>query len=158
MTNTTSGTWGGFTPIMPAFIRLIAGVVVLVVIEAVILGFPGVTANITGTSVSIAALAIFLIGIVVSVIVLKFGSQLANAVSDAYKNYQNWTPLLSYVFQIIAIAILYAVSSGIASPYFTSAPWAFPLIFLLIALLPTMRMVVNLVHALEGSGSRHSSN
>src|SRR3989442_14647185 len=43
MTNTSSGsnsTWGAFTPVMPAFIRLIAGVIVLVIIEAVVLGFP----------------------------------------------------------------------------------------------------------------------
>src|SRR2546427_4343835 len=39
MTNTSSGsnsTWGAFTPVMPAFIRLIAGVIVLVIIEAVL--------------------------------------------------------------------------------------------------------------------------
>src|SRR5438309_11053787 len=50
MTNTSSGsnsTWGAFTPVMPAFIRLIAGVIVLVIIEAVVLGFPGITQNIT---------------------------------------------------------------------------------------------------------------
>jgi len=162
MTNTQSGsnsTWGAFTPVMPAFIRLIAGVIVLVIIEAVVLGFPGISQNITGSTISIASIAVFLIGLVVAFIVFKFGTQLSKAVSDAYKNYQTWVPLLAYIFQIIAIVILYSVSNGIASQYFTSAPWAYPLIFLLIALLPTLRVVVNLVHALDGaSTTKHSTN
>jgi len=162
MTNTSSGsnsTWGAFTPVMPAFIRLIAGVIVLVIIEAVVLGFPGITQNISGSTISIANIAVFMIGLVVAFIVFKFGTQLAKAVSDAYKNYQTWVPLLAYIFQIIAIVILYSVSSGIATQYFTSAPWAYPLIFLLIALLPTLRVVVNLVHALDNSsGTKHSTN
>src|SRR2546422_2108545 len=48
MTNTSSGsnsTWGAFTPVMPAFIRLIAGVIVLVIIEAVVVGFSGIGAK-----------------------------------------------------------------------------------------------------------------
>ena len=163
MTNTQSGsdsTWGAFTPVMPAFIRLIAGVIVLVIIEAVVLGFPGISQNITGSTISISSVAVFCIGLVVALIVFKFGTQLSKAVSDAYKSYQAWVPLLAYIFQIIAIVILYNVSSGIAGQYFTSAPWAYPLIFLLIALLPTMRVVVNLVHALEGSTTtqKHSQN
>ncbi len=164
MTNTSSGsnsTWGAFTPVMPAFIRLIAGVIVLVIIEAVVLGFPGITQNISGSTISIANIAVFMIGLVVAFIVFKFGTQLSKAVSDAYKNYETWVPLLAYIFQIIAIVILYSVSSGIATQYFTStsAPWAYPLIFLLIALLPTLRVVVNLVHALDNSsGTKHSTN
>src|SRR5881396_851853 len=115
MTDSTSnkGTWGAFTPVMPAFVRLVAGVIVLVILEAVILGFPGI----------------------------------------AYKSYRAWTPLLAYFFQIVAIGILYAVTNPIAQPYFTSQPWAFPLIFLLIALIPTLKVVVNIVHGLEGGSS-----
>src|SRR6266849_2868638 len=123
MTNTSSGsnsTWGAFTPVMPAFIRLIAGVIVLVIIEAVVLGFPGIGQNISGSTISIANVAVFCIGIVVSLIVFKFGTQLSKAGSDAYKNYQNWVPLLAYIFQIIAIVILYSVSSGIASSLFAA--------------------------------------
>jgi hypothetical protein len=162
MTNTQSGsnsTWGAFTPVMPAFIRLIAGVIVLVIIEAVVLTFNGITQPITGSTISIANIAVFIIGLVVAFIVFKFGTQLSKAVSDAYKNYQTWVPLLAYIFQIIAIVILYSVSSGIALQYFTSAPWAYPLIFLLIALLPTLRVVVNLVHALDGqTATKHTAN
>ncbi len=144
---------------MPAFIRLIAGVIVLVVIEAVVLGFPGISQNISGSTISIASLAVFFIGLIVAFIVFKFGTQLSNAVSDAYKAYKNWVPLLAYIFQILAIVILYNVSNGIASPSFASAPWAYPLIFLLIALIPTLKVVVNVVHALEGSPtSKHSQN
>src|SRR5437899_12857765 len=162
MSNTPRGsnsTSGAFTRVMPAFIRLIAGVIVLVIIEAVVLGFPGIGQNISGSSISIANIAVFMIGLVVALIVFKFGTQLSKAVSDAYKNYQTYVPLLAYIFQILAIVILYSVSRGIATQYFTSAPWAYPLIFLLIALLPTLRVVVNLVHALDNSsGTKHSTN
>jgi hypothetical protein len=144
---------------MPAFIRLIAGVIVLAIIEAVVLGFPGISQNIGTSSVSIASVAVFCIGLVVAFIVFKFGTQLSKAVSDAYKNYQTWVPLLAYIFQIIAIVILYNVSNAIATPYFGSAPWAYPLIFLLIAIVPTLRVVVNLVHELDNSSTtKHSSN
>src|SRR6266566_2510452 len=96
MTDSTSnkGTWGAFTPVMPAFVRLVAGVIVLVILEAVILGFPGIGYNITGTQLSVANIAVFMIGLIVCFIVLKFGTQLANAASDAYKSYRTWTPLL----------------------------------------------------------------
>lgn len=154
--NAASGTWGPFTPIMPAFIRLVASVIVLIIVEAIVLGFPGITSNITGTSISVANVAVFFIGLLVAFIVLKFGTQLANATSEAYKAYKNWTPLVAYFFEIVAIAILYSVSSSVASPYFTSAPWAYPLIFLMIALIPTLKVVVNLVHALEGHPTQHS--
>ncbi len=157
--SSSSGSWGPFTPIMPATVRLVVSVIVLVVVEAIVLGFPGVTSNISGTQISIATLAVFFVGFVVSLIVLKFGTQLSNAVSNAYKAYRTWTPLLAYCFQVIAIVILYAVTNPIASPYMTSAPWAYPLIFLLIALIPTMKVVVNLVHALEGTpSSKHGQN
>ncbi len=147
----SNSSWGAFTPVMPAFIRLIVGVIVLVVVETVVLGFQGIYNNIPGTQVSNANVAVFLIGLIAALIVLKFGTQLSNAVSDVYKAYKTWTPLLAYTFQIIAIVILYTVTSGITTPYFTSAPWSYPLIFLLIALIPTIKVSINLVHALEAS-------
>src|SRR3989441_12816470 len=57
MANTSSGsnsTWGAFTPVMPAFIRLIAGVIVLVIIEAVVAGFSRISPKITGNNLFIA--------------------------------------------------------------------------------------------------------
>lgn len=139
------------TPIMPAFIRLIIGVIVLVVVEVVVLGLPGIYNNISGTQVSGANVAVFFIGLIVALILVKFGTQLTNAVSDAYKAYRNWTPLLAYFFQIVAIVILYSVTNVVAAPYFASAPWTYPLIFLLLALIPTIKVAVNLIHALEGT-------
>jgi hypothetical protein len=143
---------------IPSFIRLVAGIIVLVVIEAVVLGFPGITSNISGTTVSVANLAVFVIGLVVCFVVLKFGTQLANTVSDEYKNYRSWTPLLAYFFQILGIWILYMVTSPIAQPSFTSNPWALPLIFLLIALVPTLKVVATVIHTIEGTNTRHSQN
>ncbi len=160
MADTSNSNWGAFTPVMPAFIRLVAGVIVLLVVEAVVLGFPGIQQNISGTSVSIANVSVFFIGLIVAFIVLRFGTQLANTASQAYKSYKTWTPLLAFFFQIVAIAILYSVTNALAAPYFTAAPWALPLIFLLIALLPTLRVVVTVVHAVEGQPNtgRHGQN
>ena len=161
MTDSTSNkTWGAFTPVMPSFIRLIVGVIVLVVVEAVVLGFPGISNPISATTtISVADIVVFMIGLIVCFVVLKFGTQLANTVQDAYKSYKTWTPLLAYFFQLVAIGILYAVSSGLAASYFSADPWAFPLIFLLIALIPTIKVVTGIVHGLEGtSTTKHSQD
>ncbi len=150
-------TWGAFTPLMPSFIRLLAGVIVLVIVEAVILGFPGIQQTVSGTSFTVASLIVLFIGLVVSFIVLRFGLQFSNIAWETYKAYRAWTPLLAYVFQLLAIVILYWATSGIVIPYFASTPWVVPLLFLLAALIPTLKVVVNLVHALEGHPtSQHS--
>ncbi len=134
---------------MPAVIRLMAGLIVLVIVEAVVLGFPGITQNVSGTAISVASIVALCIGLFVTFIVLKYGTQIASTMHEHYSNYRTWTPLLSYFFQILAIAILYYTTAGIALPYFGSSPWAFPLIFLLIALVPTIKVVTNLVHDLD---------
>src|SRR2546425_7164618 len=67
MTNTQSGsnsTWGAFTPVMPAFIRLIAGVIVLVIIEAVVVGLSGINQDNTGTTPFITHNSVFMIAVV----------------------------------------------------------------------------------------------
>src|SRR5437016_13954896 len=51
-------------PIMPPLIRLLAGIIVLVVIQATVLGFPGITALIPTTTFTIAALVVFTLGLV----------------------------------------------------------------------------------------------
>lgn len=127
-----------------------ASLIVLVVVEAVVLGFPGITQNLSGTNISIANLSALFIGLVVAFIVLKYGTQIADTISQHYDSYRTWTPLLSYFFQILAIVILYYVSSGIATVYFTATPWVYPLLFLLVALIPTIKVLVTLVQDLEG--------
>ena len=139
-----------FRPIMPPLIRLLAGIIVLIVIQATVLGFPGITQFIPGTSLTIASMILFTLGLVVAGIVLKFGTQLAESLGDAYKRYRTWTPLLAYLFQMTALFILYTVSKPVTSSFFASVPWAYPLLFLLIALAPTIKVVVRLVSGLEG--------
>ncbi len=138
-----------FRPIMPPLIRLLAGIIVLIVIQSVVLGFPGITQLIPSTSITVASMVIFMLGLLVSAIVLKFGTQLSNALADAYKNYKTYVPLLAYTFQIAALLILYNVAKPVSSSYFTSVPWAYPLIFLVVALAPTIKVVIKLVDALE---------
>lgn len=157
--SSTSSTWGSFTPAMPAFIRLIVSITVLLIIEAVVLNFTGINQPLAGSSISIANITVFLIGLTVAFIVLKYGHQLSSAVHDAYKAYRTWTPLLNYFFQLLFVIILYAVTSSLVSPYFLSAPWVIPLLFLLMALIPTFNATANIVHNLEGSPKdKHSEN
>ncbi len=139
-----------FRPIMPPLIRLLAGIVVLIVIQATVLGFPGITQLIPSTNLTIASMILFTLGLVVAGIVLKFGTQLAESLGDAYKSYRTWTPLLAWLFQMTALFILYTVSKPVTSSFFASVPWAYPLLFLLIALLPTIKVVIRLVNGLEG--------
>ncbi len=139
-----------FRPIMPPLIRLLAGIIVLIVIQATVLGFPGITQLIPSTNLTIASMILFTLGLVVAGIVLKFGTQLAESLGDAYKSYRTWTPLLAWLFQMTALFILYTVSKPVTSSFFASVPWAYPLLFLLIALLPTIKVVIRLVNGLEG--------
>ncbi len=145
----SAGSWGALTPVMPAVIRLMAGLIVLVVVEAVVLGFPGISQNVSGTTVSIASLVALFIGLIVCFIVLKYGTLIASTIHEHYDNYRTWTPLLSYFFQLLAIVILYYITAGVVLSYFSAAPWAFPLMFLLVALIPTIKVVTNLVHDLD---------
>jgi hypothetical protein len=146
----TQDPFGDFRPVMPSIIRLLAGIIVLIVVQSIVLGFPGITQTVPGTTFSIATFAIFTVGLVVAAVVLKYGTQLASAVSDTYKAYRTYAPILAWIFQITALYIVYSVSKIMASGFFASAPWAYPLIFLAMALIPTVKVVVTVLHALEG--------
>ena len=139
-----------FRPIMPPLVRLLAGVIVLIAIQATILSFPGITQLIPTTGITIASIVIFMVGLIVAGIVLKFGTQLSDALGEAYKKYKTWTPLVAYFFQMTALVILYEVSKAITASTFASVPWAYPLLFLLVALAPTFKVVMRIVSGLEG--------
>lgn len=153
----TPGMMDDFRPIMPSLIRLLAGVVVLLVAQSVVLGFPGITQNIPNTTMTMATVASLSIGLLVTVVVLKFGTQLGNAVGEGYRSMKNYAPLLVYFFQIAALWILYNATRSVTADFFASAPWAYPLIFLALAVIPTLRVAVSLVHALEGTNQRKVS-
>src|SRR5438093_1960164 len=99
-----------FRPLMPSFIRLLASVIVLVVVEGVILGFQGINQTIYSSTVTVANIAVLFIGLIVALVVLKFGTQFSNAFSDAYKNYRTFTPILPRQFKLIVLMILSAVT------------------------------------------------
>ena len=137
-------------PIMPPLVRLLAGIIVLVVLQAVVLGFPGITQLIPSTQIATSSVVVFLLGLVACGIVLKFGTQLSESLGDAYKSLKNWAPLLAYFFQIAALLILYTISKPMVASYFAGYPWAYPLLFLLIAIVPTIRVVARVISNLEG--------
>ncbi len=144
---------------MPSFMRLVAGVIVLIVVESIALGFPGLTQTIPSTSVTVTSLVVFLVGFIAAIIVFKYGTQLSSAAAEAYGDLKNYEELLTYFFQIAALYILYVTSRALvnATGLFRSAPWAYPMIFLIIGIIPTIRVVINTIHALEShSSQRHT--
>jgi hypothetical protein len=149
----TQDPFGDFKPLMPSIIRLLAGIIVLIVVQSIILGFPGITQIVPGTAFSVSSFAILTVGLIVAVVVLKYGTQLASAVSDTYKSYRAYAPILALIFQLMSLYILYSVSKTMVSGFFASTPWAYPLIFLAMALIPTVKVVVTVVHALEGQNA-----
>jgi hypothetical protein len=149
----TQDPFGDFRPVMPSIIRLLAGIIVLIVVQSIVLGFPGITQTVPGTAFSIASFAIFTVGLIVAAVVLKYGTQLANAVSDTYKAYRAYAPVLAWIFQITALYIVYSVTKTMVSGFFASTPWVYPLIFLAMALIPTVKVVETVVHALEGQNA-----
>src|SRR5437870_13901048 len=119
--------FGGFPPVMPSVIRLLAGIIVLIVVQSIVLGFPGITQLVPSTAFTIASFVIFTLGLIVAAVVLKYGTQLANVVSDTYKAYRAYAPILAWVFQLTPIHILYSVRKTMLSDFFPSAPSAYPL-------------------------------
>src|SRR2546427_2158685 len=106
----THDPFGDFRPVLPSIIRLLAGIIVLIVVQSIVLGFPGITQTVPGTTFSVASFAIFTVGLVVAAVVLKYGTQLASAVSDTYKTYRAYAPILAWIFQVMGLYILYSVS------------------------------------------------
>ena len=145
------GTSDGYRVMLPALIRLVVSVLVLFVVQNIALGLPGMTRTLPGMGTMTAAgLAVLGIGLVTVLVVLKFGTQLSIAVADAYNEVKAWAPLLTYFFQIAALWLLYVSLQGVSSGVFSSAPWAYPLIFLALAIIPTVRVLANIVQSLEG--------
>jgi hypothetical protein len=150
MPSSSHDQFGDFRPLMPSIIRLLAGIIVLIVVQSIVLGLPGINQAVQGTSFSVASLAVFTVGLVVAAVVLKYGTQLASAIANTYKSYKALAPVLAWVFQLMALYILYTVSKSMVASFFATAPWAYPLIFLALALIPTIKVVIAVVHALEG--------
>ena len=150
---------GSFRPLMPSLTRLLAGIIVLVVVDSIVLGFPGLTQTIAPSSITIISLVTLLVGLIAAIIVFKYGTQLSHAASEAYRSLKNYEELLTYFFQIAALYILYITSRALvtASGVFRSAPWAYPMIFLAIAIIPTIKVVINTIHKLEGNSPQRRS-
>jgi len=153
-----TGMMDDLRPVLPPFIRLIASAIVLIVVQSIILGFPGINQTVLNSTYTMAGLAVFAVGLVGAIVVLKFGTQLANVAGDAYRSIKDYAPLLGWFFQIAALYLLYVACKGITGNIFASAPWAYPMIFLVLAIIPTVKAVVNVVHSLEGPTVRQGLN
>ena len=154
------GTSGGFQSILPSLLRLLVGIIVLIVVQDIILGFQGMAQTLPTTSITMAELTSFAVGVIAAMVVLKYGPQLSTSIADAYYSVKAYIPLLTYFFQIAALWLLYVSAKGVSSSLFTSAPWAYPLIFLALAIVPTVRVVASIVQSFEGQNvhnSRHVS-
>ena len=143
---------GRFQPLVPSLLRLFAGILVLVVLESIVLGFPGLSQTIPSSTITISSLFILLVGFVASIIVFKYGTQLSSAAGDAYNAFKNYEELAVLVFLIAALYISYITSRTLvtASGIFTGLPWAYPMIFVIIGLVSTVKVVINTIHTIEG--------
>src|SRR5438132_14207586 len=99
--------FGDFRPVMPSIIRLLAGIIVLIVVQSIVLGLPGLSQTVQGTSFSVASFAIFTVGLVVAAVVLKYGTQLVSARSDTHKAYRAYRPALACILHLRALHVLY---------------------------------------------------
>src|SRR5437660_12863898 len=118
MPSNTHDSFGDFRPLMPSLIRLLAGIIVLIVVQSIVLGFPGIAQTVPGTSYSVVTLTLFTVGLVVAVVVLKYGTQLASAVSDTYTRYMAYAPVLASVFALMALYTLYTTRTTLVSRFF----------------------------------------
>ena len=82
--------FGSFRPLMPSFMRLIAGIIVLIVVETIVLGFPGLTQTVPSSTITISSLIIFLVGFVATVLMFNYGTQLSAAAADTYDSMKNY--------------------------------------------------------------------
>ena len=145
-----------FQPLMPSAIRLLAGVIVLLVVQGIVLGFPGINQPLPSSTVSVSSLLVLAIGLIGAVVVYKFGTRFSTALGENYHSYKDYAPWLTYFFQVASLWVVYTACKSIATPYFTSTPWAYPMIFLALAIVPTIRFLVSLVQRLEGHGTRQA--
>jgi hypothetical protein len=92
------------------------------------------------------------VGFVASIIVFKYGTQLSSAAGVAYNAFKNYEELATLVFLIAALYISYITSRTLvtASGIFTGLPWAYPMIFVIIGLVSTVKVVINTIHTIEG--------
>ncbi len=153
-----TGMMDDLRPVLPPFIRLIAAAIVLIAVQSIILGFPGVNQPVLNSTYTTASIAIFAVGLIGAIVLLKFGTQLANAAGEAYHSIKDYTPLLGWFFQIAALYLLYMACKGITGNIFLSAPWAYPMIFLVVAVIPTVKAVMNVVHSLESHTVKQGLN
>ncbi len=145
-----------FQPLMPSAIRLFAGIIVLLVVQGIVLGFPGINQALPSSTVSVSSLLVMAVGLIAAVVVYKFGTQFANALGENYHSYKEYAPWLTYFFQVASLWVLYTAFKSIAAPYFTNTPWAYPMIFLALAIIPTIRFLASLVQRLEGHSTKQA--
>jgi len=153
-----TGMMDDLRPVLPPFIRLIASAIVLIAIQSIVLGFPGINQPVLNSTYTTAGLVVFAVGLVGAIVVLKFGTQLGNAAGEAYRSIKDYAPLLVWFFQIAALYLLYIACKGITGNIFSSAPWAYPMIFLVLAIIPTVKAVMSVVRSLEGHTVRQGLN
>src|SRR5437867_13027715 len=78
-----TGMMDDLRPVLPTFIRLIASAIVLVAVQSIILGFPGINQTVLNSTYTMAGLAVFDVGLVGAIVVLIFGTLLDIASGDA---------------------------------------------------------------------------
>jgi len=136
----------------PSIIRLIVLLVVLGIIYIVLVSLPGMGETTLG-KVKNSAIVSAIFGLVVASIVFKFALEVNSPIRSALPPHPEIAVVITNLLFVGAIWVVYVSLSGVVTPSLTDGSWAYPLLFLAIALVPTIRIT----HALLRSTDKWSS-
>ncbi|MDQ0287733.1 DNA-directed RNA polymerase subunit RPC12/RpoP/uncharacterized protein YacL [Desulfofundulus luciae] len=115
--------------------------IILIIIKAIVVKLPSMDATVF-EHISIAGIASAIISIIIIGMVLVFGQDIAVRTARILPAYPEATQLLNTLFILIAIIIAYSAFDGLLVPFLAKIEltWLYPVLFLLIAILPVYRI------------------
>lgn len=122
-------------------VGFLVSLIILIVIKAIIVNLPAMDV-IVFEYISIADIASAIISIVIIGMVLTFGQDIAVRTARIFPAYPEIAQLLNTACILIAIIIAYGAFDGLLIPFLArvNLNWLYPVLFLLIAILPIYRI------------------
>lgn len=134
--------------LFPPIIRLIVLLVVLGIIYVVLISLPGM-GKITLGEVKNSAIVSAIIGLVMANIVFKFAREVNSPIRSAIPPHPEIAVVVTNLLFVVAILVAYISLGGVITPSLTDGAWAYSLFFLVIALVPTIRITRTLLSSTD---------
>jgi len=134
--------------LFPPIVRLIVWLVVLGIIYVVLISLPGM-GKITLGEVKNSAIVSAIIGLVVASIVFKFAREVNSPIRSTLPPHPEIAVVITNLLFVVAILVAYISLGGVITPSLTDGAWAYPLFFLVIALVPTIRITRTLLSSTD---------